>query len=245
MEKTYPQREIHRIRHELRMRKLTVSAIQRLSPGFVSVTFSGTALSDFISKSFDDHIKFMFELEGVQIRRDYTPRLFDANTHSLTIEFALHESGKASDWARNAHIGQHAVVGGPRGSMIMPVDYPWQLLIGDASALPAIRRRLEELPETVNVKVMALIESDADRLLPATAANLEVQWFAQADDLVETIRDQDLPEGEGLIWGAGESGMMQMVRRILVQDKQHPKEALRIAGYWKRGVADFHERFED
>jgi NADPH-dependent ferric siderophore reductase len=78
------------------------------------------------------------------VRRDFTPRHYDQAARELTVEFALHATGAA--WARQAAPGQVAVIAGPRGSMIIPMDYAWHVLAGDATALPAIRRRLEELP---------------------------------------------------------------------------------------------------
>jgi NADPH-dependent ferric siderophore reductase len=42
-------------------------------------------------------------------------------------------------------------IGGPRGSFIVPMDLDWHLLVGDATALPAIARRLSELPASATV----------------------------------------------------------------------------------------------
>lgn len=140
---------VRRVRHELKLREVTVARVEQLGDGFAAVTFTGEALADFVSLSFDDHVKFMFtDADGAQVRRDYTPRRFDREARTLVIEFALHGDGKASTWARAAAPGQRVIVGGPRGSMILPPGLDWQLLVGDATALPAIARRLEELPRT-------------------------------------------------------------------------------------------------
>ena len=103
---------IERVRHDLKMRDVEVVRIDRLSPGFAAITFKGEALADFISLSFDDHVKFMFDgADGQQVRRDYTPRRFDREARELTLEFALHGHGGAAEWARNASVGQRAVIG--------------------------------------------------------------------------------------------------------------------------------------
>ena len=47
---------IERVRHDLKMREVTVARINRVSPGFASITFHGEALADFTSLSFDDQI---------------------------------------------------------------------------------------------------------------------------------------------------------------------------------------------
>ena len=95
------RKTVHRVRHELRMREVTVASVTPVGEHFASITFQGEALADFVSLSFDDHVKFMFEDgAGKQVRRDYTPRRFSAQSRALTIEFALHGDGAASSWAR-------------------------------------------------------------------------------------------------------------------------------------------------
>lgn len=233
---------VQRVRHELRRRELVVASVTPLGEHFVSVTFTGDALEDFISLGFDDHVKFMLDddASGEPVRRDYTPRHYDAQSRQLTIEFALHGHGAASDWARHAAPGQSAIIGGPRGSMIVPLDFDWHLLVADATGLPAIRRRLEELPAGTRAIVVALVDA-ADRILPDTQAQLELHWLDDADALVAAVQALALPAGEGYAWGGGEAAMMKRVRDVLANEKALPKEAMRISAYWKQGAADFHE----
>jgi len=232
---------VQRVRHALRRRELTVDSVTPLGAHFVSITFGGDALADFVSLGFDDHVKFMLDDgAGEPVRRDYTPRRYDAQSRQLTLEFALHGDGAASDWARRAAPGQAAVIGGPKGSMIVPPDFDWHLLVADATGLPAIRRRLEELPAGTRAIVVALAGA-GDRLLPDTQAQLDVHWVDDADALVAALRAVALPAGEGYAWGGGEAAMMRRVRDVLVVDKALPKEAMRVSAYWKQGAADFHE----
>ena len=232
---------VQRVRHELRLRELMVDSVTPLGEHFVSITFAGAALADFVSLGFDDHVKFMLEDgTGKPVRRDYTPRRYDAQSRRLTIEFALHGEGAASDWARQAAPGQSANIGGPRGSMIVPRDFDWHLLVADATGLPAIRRRLEELPGGTRAIVVVLAGA-ADRILPPTQAQLELHWADDADALVAAVRALTLPASEGYAWGGGEAAMMRRVRDVLVDEKALPKEAMRISAYWKQGAADFHE----
>jgi NADPH-dependent ferric siderophore reductase len=238
-------RRVQRVRHELKVRELTVARIESPSPNFVSITFAGESLHDFVSDSFDDHVKFMLEPGGAEpVRRDYTPRAFDRRTGELTLEFALHGHGAASDWARQARVGQTALIGGPRGSMIVPLDYDWHLLVGDATALPAIARRLEELPANARVEVFVHLDDMADQRELTSAAQVRVHWCASADALVDAVRAWVVPAGEGFAWCAGEAASMAALRQVLLQDKGLPKEAARVAVYWKQGASDFHERLE-
>lgn len=230
-----------RIRYELKIREVEVARIETIGPGTRAITFSGSALADFQSASFDDHVKLMFEAGGETIRRDYTPRRFDPAKSELTIEFALHDHGHASAWARQAQIGQHLLVGGPRGSMIIAQDYDWHLLAGDLSALPAIRRRLEELPADARVFVIALASDSADHgPLPGQA---QARWVRDETAFLESLRTFSPPAGEGFAWCAAESALVTAARGILL-DKGLSKDNMRVAAYWKRGQADFHERLD-
>jgi len=238
------RRTIERVRHELHRRDVTVSRIAPLGAHFVAITFHAESLAGFLSLSFDDHVKFMFD-DGAaeQVRRDYTPRRFDAQARELTIEFALHGDGAAASWARRAQVGDTAVIGGPRGSMIIPMDYDWHLLAGDASALPAMRRRLEELPADARVFVIAAAPED-DRAAFGGAAQANVQWVDGDDALVAAVRALPLPPGEGFVWAAGEAQAMRRLRTVLGEEKGLAKEAMRVSAYWKRGVADHHENLD-
>jgi NADPH-dependent ferric siderophore reductase len=235
---TAPVRRIQRIRHELQRRDLEVTRVEQLSPNFVAVTLHGESLASFRSDSFDDHVKLFF---GEDAKRDYTPRSFDTDRRELTLEFALHGSGAASDWARQAAVGQRLAVAGPRGSMVIPADYDWHLLIGDDAALPAVHRRLEELPPEARVIVLLQVGDAADRRpLPAHA---DVQWVATPEELQAAVAALTLPDGEGFAWAAGEASAMAALRPLLVA-KGLPKEALKVAAYWKAGAEAFHETLE-
>lgn len=239
---TSTQHRVQRVRHELRRRDVVVSGINPIGSGFVSLTFAGDELQDFISLGFDDHIKFMFEdASGETVRRDYTPRHYNATTRELTVEFAVHGDGQVSDWARNAKVGDRAIIGGPRGSMIVPMDYDWHLFISDETGLPAVNRRLEELPATSQALLIVQLADSADQREFASQANVEVQWVFNEEQLINAVSELQLPAGDGFAWGAGEASTMAKVRAILADDKGHSKQAMRVAAYWRRGASDFHE----
>jgi NADPH-dependent ferric siderophore reductase len=240
-----PARRVQRIRHELKRRDVEVVRVEPAGANFVAITFAGESLADFVSASFDDHVKFMFDCgDGEIVRRDYTPRRFDRARRELTIEFALHGHGHASEWARQVVPGQPATIGGPRGSMIIPMDHDWHLLAGDATALPAIHRRLEELAPRSRAIVVVQASDPADRRALTSAAQLDLQWVHDADELAVVVRDLRLPPGDGFVWAAGEASAMARLRRILLDEKGHPHQAMRVAAYWKRGVSEHHENMD-
>jgi len=238
-------RRVQRVRYELRLREVQVARVAPLGPHFVAVTFVGADLHDFVSAGFDDHVKFVFEdAAGEPVRRDYTPRRFDAARGELTIEFALHGDGAAARWARRAQPGARAAIGGPRGSMIVPLDYDWHLLAGDASALPAVHRRLEELPAGARAVVLLQAEP-VDRRAMASAAQVDWHWVGSAEQWLGALRSLPWPAGSGYVWCAGEASVMARARDVLLLDRTHPREDLRVAAYWKRGASSFHEELSE
>lgn len=240
------ERRVQRIRHELRHREVTVANVEPLSADMVRITFSGETLADFVSLSFDDHVKFTLTTpDGDTVRRDYTPVAFQAEACTLAIEFALHGHGVASSWARAAQPGQQAIISGPRGSMVIPTDYDWHLLVGDSSALPAIRRRLQELPS--GAQVIAVVHGQPSTPPDSFAcdATLTMHWVSDADALLHTVAGLTLPVGEGFVWAAGEASSMRALRNLLLEEKQLSKHQMRVAAYWKQGSSDFHERLDD
>ena len=50
-----------------------------------------------------------------------------------------------------------------------------------------------------------------------------------------------LPPGAGYIWAAGEHAEMATVRKAVLAKPGADAKRMRIAAYWKRGVADHHE----
>ena len=119
----------------------------------------------------------------------------------------MHGDGPA---AERAAPGQVLGIGGPRGSFVVPMGFDWHVLIGDETALPAISRRIEELP--ASARVIALIEvPEADNEIALdTRARASVRWLHRngvaagySTLLLEAARE--LPEGEGYVWVAAES----------------------------------------
>ena len=250
---TSSERRVQRVRHELERRPCTVQAVTRLSPGVVRVRFADASLTRFISLSFDDHLKLMLpagpSAGDAPVMRDFTPRAYDNAAGTLDIEFALHGHGPAALWAAHAAPGQPVTIGGPRGSLIIPMDYDWYLLVGDESALPAIARRLEELPATSRVWVLAETAEPADRRELRSAAQVELRWLqtaakGQPSALAEAVAGLNLPAGEGYAWAAGEASAIAAVRQVLVHQHGLPKERIRAASYWKPGAAGHHENLE-
>jgi NADPH-dependent ferric siderophore reductase len=247
-------RAIRRVRHEVRQRRLTVQAIHVVTPRMLRVTLAGPDLAGFTSLGFDDHIKLFFPTPGVMDdrppMRDYTPR-YDAQAGVLHVEFALHDAGPATAWATQAAVGDPLTIGGPRGSAIIPTDFDWHLLIGDETALPAIARRLGELPDGMKVLMIAEVEDAPEEQHFATRADLNVQWIHRrgrargaGDGLLDAVAVTELPPGDGFCWAAAESSVARELRKLLV-DRGVNKGWVKAAGYWKHGAAAIHEPIDE
>ena len=274
---TTPDRTPQRLRHTLRFRALDVVAVQRITPHLVRVTLGGDALEGFDSPGFDDHAKIFFPdettgaltlpttgpdgpiwPEGVKpTMRDYTPRRFDAEARTLEIDFALHVAGPATRWAEQAKPGQQLGVGGPRGSFIVPTAFDWHLLIGDDTALPAIFRRLGELPAGARAVVLAEVDGPQDHVALPSAADVEVTWVHRRDGasgtstgsvrtevgmpLLDALRNTRLPTGDFHAWIGCESAAAKALRAHLIDECGANPKWIRASGYWRKGSDATHD----
>lgn len=260
-----------RVRHELRVRRLQVVRVERLSVRFMRVVLAGPELDGFLSPGFDDHVKLLFADPATGERpvpvvengalvwpsplrpamRDYTPRHYDAQAGTLAIDFALHEAGPATAWAQHAQVGDSLVIAGPRGSFLIPTDADWELLVGDDTAVPAIARRLEELPATARATVVVEVEAAREQLELPSAARVDVHWVhrqgraaGEADGFLAALDALEWPSGTQRAWVACEATVARTLRRYLIERGVEPKR-VKAAGYWRRGVAASHEPIDD
>jgi NADPH-dependent ferric siderophore reductase len=255
---------IRRVRHEPKRRALKVKRVSLITPHMVRITLTGDDLAGFVSSGYDDHVKVFLPADGMSagtatpeseikpISRDYTPRRYDPAANELDIEFAIHDAGPATRWAEQAREGQSLTIGGPRGFFVVPDDFAWYVLIGDETALPAIGRRLAELRPDAHAFVVAEVAGPSDEQILESRARVSTTWVHRGargagdsillDDAVRRLR---LPSGDGYAWAACESTVAKRLRSILVDELGLPKAWVKAAGYWRRGVENIHERFED
>ena len=244
--------EITRIRHELRRRALRVRRTEFVTPRMLRLILAGDQLVGFTSLSADDHVKVFAPGEGGVIeRRDYTPRRYDAAANELALDFALHDAGPVTAWARGVKAGDSAEIAGPRGSLIVSQDFDWWLLIGDETALPAIGRRIEELPEGTPVTSIVGVTGPEEEQLFATRADHRAIWAhrpaVRADDpaaLLTALEGHTAPAGDGFIWVAAEGGVARALRKHILEVWRHPAPWLKASGYWAKGKADASEKLE-
>ncbi len=150
------------------------------------------------------------------LSRDYTP-LYDELRHELAIDFFIHEDGVASSWAMQAQPGDKLTVAGPRGSLVVPEDYAYQLYVCDESGMPALRRRLETLSKlAVKPQVSALV-SVADNACQDYLAHLDgfnIEWLAHDEQAVDArLAQMQIPADDYFIWITGEGKVVKNLSR--------------------------------
>ncbi|HET6432199.1 siderophore-interacting protein [Dyella sp.] len=251
---------VHRtIRHPLVARTLEVLRVETLTPQMRRVVFGGESLRHFVTAAADDHVKLFFpNAAGAIVRpemgpnglervpgvdyspmRDYTPRHYDPQTHELTIDFVLHGDGPAARWAAQAAPGQQIGAGGPRGSTIIADDFDAYLLAGDESALPAIARRLDEMPAGTSAWVFVEIADRYERQPLTSRTEFALTWLersgvapAESTLLEDALAAWTPPPGDTFYWIAAESERARRMREALA-DQGVPKEHVKATGYWK------------
>lgn len=267
-------RKPYRVRHPLKFRRVQVSEILSLSPHMLRIVFQGEDLADFNSAGFDDHVKVFFPAQpGDQmvlpsmtenglsfpeghkpIMRDYTPRFFDTAANTLTIDFVIHEAGPATTWAQQAKVGDQLAIGGPRGSMVIPLAYEGYVFFGDDAALPAIARRLQELPSGSRALVVAEVNSAQDQVELVSAAQLDVIWLyrkgtaaGQAEHFLNAIEQLQAqwPAEDSFVWVAAETLVARQLRKQLIARFNLAKDSIKAAGYWQHGEAGAHTSIGD
>lgn len=252
-----------RVRHELKFRLPTVVSNVRITPLMARITLTDPSFAEFPSAAYDDHVKLFIAPVGQQLvmpkpgpnglewpegaprpeGRDYTPRSFDKARREVVIDFVLHKGGVAAEWAANARPGYTIGMGGPRGSFVVRGTFPWYMLIGDETALPAIGRRIEELPAGSKVFAFVEIVNAAERQSFGGGADVAMTWVERAagGSIIDIVKAADLPTGDGYVFIAGEHGLSGALREYFVTERGHDPDLIKSAGYWRRGEADFDD----
>ncbi|MFI6014385.1 siderophore-interacting protein [Streptomyces sp. NPDC051243] len=233
---------------------------ERLTPHMQRVVLGGDGLADFTADTCTDHyVKMLFSPAGVSypepfdlerireelpreqwpVTRTYTVRAWDPEHRELTLDFVLHgDEGLAGPWAMRAQPGETVRFMGPGGAYAPDPDADWHLLVGDESALPAIARSLESLPD--GATAYAFVEVAGPEEVQKIDSDVEVDWLHRGsrpigEALVEAVRALDFPEGRVHAFVHGEAHFVKELRHMLRVERGVPREDLSISGYWRLG----------
>lgn len=187
--------------------------------------------------------------------RTYTPSAIRPQRGEIDIDLFIHEpAGPASQWALTCMPGDEIIVTGPDirvgytgyGIHFTPPAPPRRiLLIGDASALPAIANIVRAQPAGVQVEVLVeladatdLPQDDlvgrttiiAEGAVPgASLERLVRQWTDAESTAFRAHGDR------GYTWIAGETGAVTRIRRHLMTSAAFTAGQVSFLGYWRHG----------
>lgn len=248
-------------------RWVTIREVEHVTPLIVRLLVQGDDLAGFETNGPGPHVKLILPPPGEEkptlpIRyedgkpvfadpntkqpflRTYTPLRFNSEKLELEVELLLHGEGLASNWLRNAAVGQQIVVAGPRGGWAVPEDGDWYVVAADESGTPAAGQVYEALPKKPHAFVLEASGSGEERNLGAID-KATPDWLHRGEDISlagkpieDAIRSLRLPDGKGYLWIACEAGAMRRIRRYLIDERGLAPDQLVTRGYWKLGATD-------
>ncbi|WP_394437700.1 siderophore-interacting protein [Streptomyces sp. SGAir0957] len=262
---------------------LEVRRSELLTPGFASVTLGGPGVRQLVAVGGDQAVRLFFPRAGqsalrmptasneawmAQVMlmpkavrpwvRNLTVRRVRPVEQEIDIEFALHDASPMCSWVRGVRPGDPAGIFDLGTTYRLPEYARGRLLVGDASALPAILSILDsdndndsggedEVGDGGGVhppptEVFLEVATAADIRPVRTPHGVRVHWLTRDDEALrpgtralEAVRAAELPPGPLYAWVAGESRLATGVRRHLVNERGVPRRDVSFVGYWRLG----------
>ena len=227
---------------------LEVVSNRPLSPNLRRITFSGPELQALLPQRPAPSLRLFVPHQDGPVARPYTVRAVNAGAREFSIDFAVCADGPASTWALSAQPGERLECSAPRAGFEYRPDIDWYLLIGDATALPAIAAIVETMP--AGTPVLAMIETPTarDRQPLNSDAFLLCQWFSREERwlgpslcLEESIALLTPRRSRGRAWIAGEAERVRQLRGVVQSTLRLDPADIATSGYWKYGVAAHEE----
>lgn len=237
---------------DLRFRSVTLAAREWLAPNYVRVRLQGPDLAGFDSLGADDHMRLFFavgltssvEEMRASPSREYTPLAWGPDW--LDVEFVVHgDAGVAGPWAASAPLGSSVGVGGPRGSAVVTGTPDGWLLVGDETAIPAIRRFAAQIPAGVPARIV--IEAVSAEHEVAVDAPVPVEWLHRGDapagsaliGFLDSLEEADAIGTDPFCFIAAEQSIVKPGRALLERWGVDVSKAI-VKGYWKRDESEYH-----
>lgn len=229
---------------------LTVADALDVTPRMRRVRFVSQGLDAFPWRPGQDVVLNIPTPEG-EARRHYTVRAFDRAETRLDIDFALHGDSPATNWARQAKMGDSIVAHGPRGRTTVDHHADWHLFVGDETAMPGILAMIESLRPGARAQAIIEVRDADERQAPAAVADVDIEWFyrqgpavAGSRALIERMNLFAPPPGVGQAAVIGETAMVRAVRQGLIA-RGFPRERICAEGYWRPGRIGGHDHVFD
>ena len=239
-------------------RRATLASKVELTPRMMRVTLIGDELDDLVidepaasvrllvpSPPSDELVipewngnEFLLADGSRPAIRTFTPPFKAAGERSIDLDLVLHDGGAASAWAQRAEVGAEVALSGPgRGFSVDPAC-PSFLLLGDETAIPAIRQLLTVLPAGATVEVHVEVAEPDARIDLGAPEQVTVEWHdllpaaAPGDTLVAAVETASIAV-DGHVWAAGEAAAVHRIRGHLFDVVGLTRSSATVRGYWK------------
>ncbi|HEX4196060.1 MAG TPA: siderophore-interacting protein [Caulobacteraceae bacterium] len=234
-------------RPPMRAWSLVVTGRTQVTPRMLRVSFSAPDLAAQPWRPGQDLVIQLPQPDGSVARRHYTIRDVDRAAGRIDIDFVLHGSSPAGDWARAARGGEVIEAHGPRGRTALAADVDHHLFLGDETCIPGIFAMAESMP--AGAKGTALIEiADMDEAQTlSTPADVTVEWVSRNDgapgpgnlllDRLSALK----PSANGThAYVIGETSNVRNQRHHLLANG-FDKARITAEGYWRPGRVGGHD----
>nr|WP_244505339.1 siderophore-interacting protein [Rhizobium sp. LCM 4573] len=176
--------------------------------------------------------------------RKYTVRSVDVTAGTMDLDFVIHsDAGPGSSLAQSARPGDRIGIAGPGGGGL--VDADWYLFAGDETALPAIGRMLEALPDEARGSAFIEVADEGEVQPLRHPAGLKVTWLLRkgipagtANLLPPAVEGAEFPSGEErvYVWAGCEFDDFRAIRKHVRNERGLQKHEHLVVSYWRRGV---------
>lgn len=198
------------------------------------------------------YLKYLRIPDGVRpVMRNYSVRAHRSQGPSggpeIDVDFVLHGSGPtagpASRWAEQAHPGESVVIIDEGLGFNPERGTDRVVLVADETGAPAVASICASLPATASGTVIVEAPSADDVLAFEAPAGIEVRWIVRDADAkpgtaaLDALQRLTLPDAPFHAFIVGEQSLPTAARRLLVNDRQVPKEQISFVGYWRVGAA--------
>lgn len=224
-----------------------VVGLRRLSETFVRAEVEGEAFAHVgLPGRPDEACVLHFPLADGgrdELGRWYTLREISPCGRRARIDVVCHPGGIGAGWARRARVGDEIGVSRAHSWFRRPGDARWQILVGDAAAVPALARIVAETPAHVETRVVLEVdEVPAD--FPGRDRVRREPASETGSRLAEIVAGLTLPEGPGYVYVGGEASATRAARRHLRHERGLPASAYGVLGYWRRDADTFRRTWQ-
>lgn len=223
-----------------REQAITVTEVEDILPWYRRITFSGPAFINSIELYPSAWVRLWvpsLDDPSTLRQRGYTLVNPDKASGTFALDFVLHEPvGAASNWAKNARLGETVEIATSLAKLKLDTALENYLLLGDATAIPAINSLIDALPETAQITVIIQDEHpDAAALPIRKTPNASLTIVKTSGELIDSLLAKTPDHASSYVWAAGERKVVARIREIVRKQWQLPKAQQHTQYYWIEG----------